>query len=144
MSKPPPPAPTANSIGPCPTLIPICRTPRQLTFTQNHRITRPPRSIIQMVQVHLYIFACFIFIGRIYFIRLLLQDFDLQLRSCTVRRFFTSGLVETEMRPRNENPRKRKRNIGRTARKNRRTVEQLYSVSLPRNSNLLMQSILFD
>ena len=42
MSKPPPPAPTASAIGPCPTIIQISRTPRHWKFTQHHRTIRPP------------------------------------------------------------------------------------------------------
>ena len=42
MSKQPPPAPTASTIGPCPTLIQICRTPQHWKFTQHLRTTRPP------------------------------------------------------------------------------------------------------
>ena len=34
MSKQPPPAPTASTVGPCPTIIQICRTPRQWKFTR--------------------------------------------------------------------------------------------------------------
>ena len=44
MSKQPPPAPTANAIDPCPTLIQISRTPRHCKFTQHHRTTRPPST----------------------------------------------------------------------------------------------------
>ena len=42
MSKRPTPAPTANAVGPCPTVIQISRTHRHRKFTQHHRITRPP------------------------------------------------------------------------------------------------------
>ena len=42
MSKQPPPAPTASTVGPCPTLIQISRTPWHWKFTQHHRTTRPP------------------------------------------------------------------------------------------------------
>ena len=42
LSKQPPPAPTASTVGPCPTIIHIRRTPRHWKFTQNHRTTRPP------------------------------------------------------------------------------------------------------
>ena len=42
MSKEPPPAPTAGAVSPCPTMIPISRTPRHWKFTQHHRTTRPP------------------------------------------------------------------------------------------------------
>ena len=42
MSKQPPPAPTARTVGPCPTLIQTSRTPRHWKFTQDHRTTRPP------------------------------------------------------------------------------------------------------
>ena len=43
MSKQPPSAPTASTIGPCPTIIQINRTPRHWKFTQHLRTTRPPR-----------------------------------------------------------------------------------------------------
>ena len=43
MSKQPPPAPTANAIDPCPTIIQISRTPRHWKFTQHLRTTRPPQ-----------------------------------------------------------------------------------------------------
>ena len=36
MSKPPQSAPTASTLGPCPTLIQISRTPRHWKFTQHH------------------------------------------------------------------------------------------------------------
>ena len=42
MSKQPPPAPTASTEGPCPTLSQISRTPRHWKFAQHHRTTRPP------------------------------------------------------------------------------------------------------
>ena len=42
MSKESPPAPTANTIGPCPTVIQISRTPRHWKFTQHLCTTRPP------------------------------------------------------------------------------------------------------
>ena len=38
-----PPAPTASTVGPCPTLIQISRTPRHWKLTQHHRTTRPPQ-----------------------------------------------------------------------------------------------------
>ena len=41
MSKQPPPAPTASTVGPCPTIIQISRTPRHWKFTQHLRTTRP-------------------------------------------------------------------------------------------------------
>ena len=41
MSKPPPPAPTASAIGPCPTVIQVVGRPRHWKFTQHHRNTRP-------------------------------------------------------------------------------------------------------
>ena len=46
MSKQPPPAPTASTIGPCPTEIQVSRTPRYWKFTQHLRTTQPPLSII--------------------------------------------------------------------------------------------------
>ena len=42
MSKQPPPAPTASTIGPCPTVIQVSRTPWHWKFTQHLRTTRPP------------------------------------------------------------------------------------------------------
>ena len=42
MSKQPPPAPTASTIGPCPTAIQLSRTPRHWKFAQHLRTTRPP------------------------------------------------------------------------------------------------------
>ena len=42
MSKQPPPAPTASTIGPCPTVFQVSRTPRHWKFTQHLRTTRPP------------------------------------------------------------------------------------------------------
>ena len=42
MSKQPPPTPTASTIGPCPTVIQVSRTPRHCKFTQHLRTTRPP------------------------------------------------------------------------------------------------------
>ena len=41
-TKHPPPAPTESTIGPCPTIIQISRTPRNWKFTQHLRTTRPP------------------------------------------------------------------------------------------------------
>ena len=41
MSKQPPPAPTASTVGPCPIIIQISRTPRHWKFTQHLRTTRP-------------------------------------------------------------------------------------------------------
>ena len=38
----PPPASVASTIGPCPTLFQISRTPWHWKFTQHHRATRPP------------------------------------------------------------------------------------------------------
>ena len=37
MSRQPPPAPTASTIGPCPTFIQISRPPRHWKFPQDHR-----------------------------------------------------------------------------------------------------------
>ena len=42
MSKQPPPAPTASTIGPCPSVIQVSRTPWHWKFTQHLRTTRPP------------------------------------------------------------------------------------------------------
>ena len=44
MSKQPPPAPTARTIGPCPTVIQISRTPRHWKFSQHP-------TIPEMVQI---------------------------------------------------------------------------------------------
>ena len=49
MSKNPPPAHTASTVGPCPTLIQISRMPRHWKFTQQHRTTRP---------AHLHFWSC--------------------------------------------------------------------------------------
>ena len=48
MSKQPPPAPTASTIGQCPTLFQISRTPRHWKFTQHHRTTRPSPSQLEI------------------------------------------------------------------------------------------------
>ena len=48
MSKPPPPAPTASAIGPCPTVIEIVGRPRHWKFTQHHRTTRPPPTTTEL------------------------------------------------------------------------------------------------
>ena len=45
MSKKPPPAPTVNTIGPCPTVIQVSRTPWHCKFTQHLRTTRPPAAL---------------------------------------------------------------------------------------------------
>ena len=50
MSKPVPPAPTAGTVGPCPTIIQISRTPRHWKFTQHHRTTR----VKYQRKVHIY------------------------------------------------------------------------------------------
>ena len=42
MSKQPPPAPTESTVGPCPTIIQISRTPRHWESTQHHRTTQLP------------------------------------------------------------------------------------------------------
>ena len=44
ISKQPPPAPTASTIGPCPTVIQVSRTPQHRKFTQHLRTTRPPHD----------------------------------------------------------------------------------------------------
>ena len=51
MSKQPPPAPTASTIGPCPTVIQVSRTPQHWKFTQHLRTTRPPHcpTVIKIV-----------------------------------------------------------------------------------------------
>ena len=78
MSKQPPPKPTASTIGPCPTVIQISRTPRHWKFTQHLRATRPPHELKEIVLpvpsnqikvtfiiilpfnlVHLCFFSCF-------------------------------------------------------------------------------------
>ena len=43
----PPPAPTASTVGPCPTLIQISRMPWHWKFTQHHRSTRPPPIVLE-------------------------------------------------------------------------------------------------
>ena len=48
MSKQPPPAPTASTVGPCPTIIQISRTPRHWKFTQRLRATRPPTYLFEI------------------------------------------------------------------------------------------------
>ena len=48
MSKQPPPAPTASTVGPCPTIIQISWTPRHWKFTQHHRTTRPHPNIVEV------------------------------------------------------------------------------------------------
>ena len=47
MSKQPPPAPTASTIGTCPTVIQVSRMPRHRKFTQHLRTTQPPRDGIR-------------------------------------------------------------------------------------------------
>ena len=54
MSKQRPPAPTANAVGPCPTLIQISRTPRHCKFTQPHRTTRPPLILSHFVLKYVF------------------------------------------------------------------------------------------
>ena len=50
MSKqPPPPAPTASTVGPCPTVTQIRRTPRHWKFSQHHRTTDYPLMDWQLV-----------------------------------------------------------------------------------------------
>ena len=54
ISKQPPLAPTASTIGPCPTVIQVTRTPRHWKFTQHLRTTRlpsplPPGRVAQSV-----------------------------------------------------------------------------------------------
>ena len=46
MSKQPPPAPTASTIGPCPTITQISRTPQHWKFTHHLRTTRPPSQCV--------------------------------------------------------------------------------------------------
>ena len=48
MSKQPPSAHTASTVGPCPTIIQISRTPGHWKFTQHHRTTRPPPVQFEM------------------------------------------------------------------------------------------------
>ena len=48
MSKQPPPAPTASTIGPCPTVIHVSRTPRHWKFTQHLRTTQPPQAPVNI------------------------------------------------------------------------------------------------
>ena len=49
MSKQPPPAPTASTIGPCPTEIQVSRTPRHWKFTQHLRTTQPTLSEVRVL-----------------------------------------------------------------------------------------------
>ena len=49
MSKKPQPAPTANTVGPCPTNIQISRTPRHWKFTQHLRTTQPPHVWLKLL-----------------------------------------------------------------------------------------------
>ena len=56
ISIPPPTAPTASTIGPCPTIIQISRTPRHWKFTQYLRTTRPPPLYMELPIVKLYHF----------------------------------------------------------------------------------------
>ena len=42
MSKQPPPAPTASTEGPCPTLSKLVGRPGTGSFAQHHRTLRPP------------------------------------------------------------------------------------------------------
>ena len=42
MSKQPPVAPTANAIGPCPTIIQIVGRPGTGSLPHGHRTSRPP------------------------------------------------------------------------------------------------------
>ena len=60
MSKQPPPAPTVSTIGPCPTVIQVRRTPWHWKFTQHLRTTRPPPGLGQATQ---YFFFFFFFFG---------------------------------------------------------------------------------
>ena len=55
----PAPAPTASTLGPCPTLIQISRTPRHWKFTQHLRATRPPQVIITTYNIGIkHCFSC--------------------------------------------------------------------------------------
>ena len=58
MSKPPPPAPTASAVGPCPTLIQISRTPGSLpsTFATPDQPPPPPLPIYWRKYVHEVLF----------------------------------------------------------------------------------------
>ena len=48
-----PPEPTASTIGPCPTVIQVSRTPRHWKFTQHLRTTLPPLfPIVKMTENH--------------------------------------------------------------------------------------------
>ena len=58
MSNQPPPAPTASTIGPCPTFI--RRTPRYLKFTQHHR------TILISDHVSASISPCYLEVGLLY------------------------------------------------------------------------------
>ena len=50
LSKQPPSAPAASTLGPCPT---NCRTLRHLKFTQDHRTTLPPPHVFVQCTVPL-------------------------------------------------------------------------------------------
>ena len=54
MSKQPPPAPTASTIGPCPTVFQVSKTPRHWKFTQHLRTTRPPPYFGIMLKAGLF------------------------------------------------------------------------------------------
>ena len=51
MSKQPPPAPTESTIGPCPTVSLVSRTPWHWKFTQHLRTTRPPPVLLVRIRV---------------------------------------------------------------------------------------------
>ena len=67
MSKQPPTAPTESTIGPCPTVSQVSRTPWHWKFTQHLRTTRPPpesaksKDIVDIYckYAHHYKFICF-------------------------------------------------------------------------------------
>ena len=55
MSKQPLPAPTASTVGPCPTTIQISWKPRHWKFTQQLRTTRPPHGHMDALHIVPYL-----------------------------------------------------------------------------------------
>ena len=52
MSKQRPPAPTESTVGPCPTVSQVSRTPWHWKFTQHLRTTRPPPRVVRRCWVN--------------------------------------------------------------------------------------------